>query len=72
MLRTNIQVLNYVSNHLKMILPELVYNYLHNEEFKSLCNEYFDNINSRRVPNGLEKVEVNQSVIDYLNTEYRK
>jgi hypothetical protein len=63
----NIEILTLIANRQNKTLNDLVYEYLTNDEFKVMADILFANINSRRIPNGLEPVEINFSVISACN-----
>lgn len=60
---TNIETLTYIANRNGMTLNEFVFSYLLDDEFKKAVDELFEDMNSRRIPNGLEKLQVNFSVV---------
>ena len=59
----NIETITRIAERNNMTLNDFVYSYLLDDEFEKAVNELFDDMNSRRIPNGLEKLEVNFSVV---------
>jgi hypothetical protein len=59
----NIETLTYIAERNNMTLTDFVFGYLVNDEFKEAVDVCLDDINSRRIPNGLEKLEINFSVV---------
>ena len=66
-MKTNKEILEAVAKHNGVTLEQLVYGYLTDDNIKSALDLWMDNVNSRRVPNGGEKVCVNFELLGELS-----
>jgi hypothetical protein len=65
-MKTNKQAITFLASRLNVSLEQLVCGYMTNDNVKSVIDKYLDDINSRRVPNGLEKAEITIDLIEDL------
>lgn len=67
-MKTNKQGLTYIASCLDMTLTQLLLYYTSNDDFKITVDEFLEDINSRRITNGLEKLDINSYLSDLVES----
>ena len=68
-LKTNKQGLTFIAKSLKMSLEQFLFFYTANDDFKKSVDVCIKDINSRRVPNGFEKLDVYSLLVDLVESK---
>lgn len=63
-LKTNKQGLTFIAECLNMTLMRLITFYITSDDFKDMVDKTVNELNPRRVKNGLEKLDVNKLILD--------